>query len=593
MWFRGVSLFLWVGVAMAQTVNVSGDYAGVLGPLHLKLHLKAGAASALTGTLDSVDQGANGLACANFRLEGKTLAFDVPSVGGKWRGTVSDDGATLSGTWSQGADLPLTFQREGSFIAAAQPSRVDGVWLGTLTARGAELRIQVQVKSDRTGKEYCTVDSLDQAAMGLVCENVQFHGSQFSFDVPLVHGRWSGTLSENGDELAGNWSQGSELPLRLKRQASVIEPKKPEPPKFDAALPPVPASELKAVLDRDMAAALKDGALGAGTDAGLVIGVVQQGKRQIFVYGTAKEDSIFEIGSISKTFTGLMLAQMAQQGKVRLDEPLRELLPRGTVAKPAGPEITLLDLATQHSGMPRLPDNLNPADARNPYADYDPAKLYSYLAGHGVAKPEDATFTYSNLGLGLLGQALAVRARVPYGELLQTQIAKPLGLKDTVVTLTAEQVKRFLTGHDAQHRAARGWDFDALAGAGAIRSTASDMLTYLEAQLHPDKAGRGGAAGSPEATLPAALRLSQELRADAMPTMRIALAWLYNPESGMYWHNGGTGGYSSFAFFVPKADSAAVVLFNTTLGQNGSFADRVGQHVAQRLQGKAAISLRE
>src|ERR1019366_6607426 len=103
------------------------------------------------------------------------------------------------------------------------------------------------------------------------------------------------------------------------------------------------------------------------------IAVVEHGVRSVFSYGTAKADSIFEIGSISKTFTGLILSQMQQQGKVKFDEPVRELLPPGTVAKPAGDEITLLDLATQHSGLPPLPDNFKAADPSNPYADYGPA----------------------------------------------------------------------------------------------------------------------------------------------------------------------------------------------------------------------------
>src|SRR5262249_57325843 len=93
---------------------------------------------------------------------------------------------------------------------------------------------------------------------------------------------------------------------------------------------------------------------------GLAIGVWKDGERRVFIYGTAKPDSLFELGSISKTFTGLMLAQMVVQGKVRLDEPVRELLPPGTVTKPPDSEITLLDLATHHSGLPAMPDNMRP-----------------------------------------------------------------------------------------------------------------------------------------------------------------------------------------------------------------------------------------
>jgi CubicO group peptidase (beta-lactamase class C family) len=530
-----------------------------------------------------------GLPCANVHVEKKELSFDLPSVGGKWHGTVSDDGASLKGSWSQGQDIPLAFRRDGTeepFVAAEKPSRVDGIWLGTLQAGGAKLRVQVQVKSDRAGKEYCSLDSLDQGAKGLPCDNVQFKGNHFSFEVPSVNGRWSGTLAENGNELDGTWWQGQDLPLRLTRQPVALATKAPEPPKYDAALAPVPISELKAMLDRDLAAAIKNGALSAATGGGVLIGLLQRGARRILVYGAAKEDSIFEIGSITKTFTGLILAQMVAQHKVQFDEPVRMLLPPGTVAKPDGAEITLLDLATQHSGLPRMPDNFHPADERDPYVDYHPANLYEFIAKHGVSKPADAGFNYSNLGLSLLGQALANRAATTYPELLRAEITGPLEMHDTVVKLSPEQEKRFVPGHGPQHQAAHAWNLDAFAGAGAIRSTAVDMLTYLEAQLHPDTIKSSG-------TLASALQMSHELRADAMPSMKIGLAWLFQTKTGIFWHNGATGGYSSYAFFNPKEDYAAVVLFNATIGGNGSFADRLGEHIAQRLRGEPAISLGE
>jgi CubicO group peptidase (beta-lactamase class C family) len=233
---------------------------------------------------------------------------------------------------------------------------------------------------------------------------------------------------------------------------------------------------------------------------------------------------------------------------------------------------------------------MRPADPSNPYADYAAANLYEFLARYGVARPADAGFLYSNLGFGLLGQALAVRSGLPYPALLKEQVIDPLGLTDTTVSLTKEQQSRFIPGHTANHSPAHAWDLDALAGAGAIRSTAPDMLAYLEANLHPEsvKLAMQSRAAS---TLSAALAHQHELRADAFPGTRIALAWLYEQDSGNYWHNGGTGGYSSYAFFNPQADCAAVVLLNTTLGANGSFADRLGQHISQRLAGKPAISL--
>jgi CubicO group peptidase (beta-lactamase class C family) len=471
---------------MAQTPKLAGDYSGMLGPLYLKLHLKTPASGAIEGTLDSVDQGAMGLAGANLHSEGKAFSFDVPGIGGKWHGTVSDDGATLTGSWSQGQEIPLVFHRDQAFAAADKPSSVDGIWLGTLSAGGADLRVQIQVKSDRAGKLYCSLDSLDQGAIDLACENVKLDGNRFSFEVPAVKGKWDGTLAENGNELAGTWTQRAGLPLRFTRQTSLVKPKAPEPPKLGEAMPPVPLAELKPVLDRDLAVALKEGALAPSTGGGVAIGVLQHGNQRILTYGPIQEDSIFEIGSVTKTFTALILAQMAVQHKVKLDDPVRELLPPGTVAKPDGTEITLLDLATQHSGLPRLPDNLlQYANLRDPYVDYRPANLYQYIAKHGLAKPPDPPFNYSNLGLGLLGQALANRAASTYPDLLRALVTEPLKLADTVVKLSAEQEKRFAIGHNAQHRPAQAWNFDALAG--AVRSTAGDMLTYLDAQLHPDR----------------------------------------------------------------------------------------------------------
>jgi serine-type D-Ala-D-Ala carboxypeptidase/endopeptidase len=135
---------------------------------------------------------------------------------------------------------------------------------------------------------------------------------------------------------------------------------------------------------------------------------------------------MYEIGSITKTFTGLVLSQMVEQGKVQFDDPMRELLPPGLVPKPTGGEITLLSLATQHSGLPRLPDNIHPTNPADPYADYRPADLYAFLAKHTVAKPAQTDFLYSNLGFGLLGQALSNRAGVPYPVLLEQEITGPL-----------------------------------------------------------------------------------------------------------------------------------------------------------------------
>ena len=353
------------------------------------------------------------------------------------------------------------------------------------------------------------------------------------------------------------------------------------PPSYDPALPPVSAEDIQTVLDRDLTPALRgyNGTLTPETHAGVSIGVLKHGVRRFFTYGNAHTDWLYEIGSITKTFTGLALAQMVVEGKVRLDEPVRELLPAGLVAKPRAAEITLLDLITHHSGLPRMPDNFAPADANNPYVDYRVSNLYAYIAQHGVGKSGTPGFLYSNLGVGLLGQALANRAGMSWADLVKTKITGPLGMHDTVVSLTPEQNHRFVQGYDMQHHPAHPWDITGLAGAGALRSTAGDMLAYLDAQLHPENAGPLGAA----------IRESHVLHADAPSGARLALAWISIPNAG-YDHGGATGAYTSDAFFDPTRDDAAIVLMNSQ--EPTGFASRLGEHVRERLAGQPAVSLR-
>src|SRR5262249_28334065 len=190
----------------------------------------------------------------------------------------------------------------------------------------------------------------------------------------------------DGQSLTGTWSQRRSQPLDFQRQAKEVPTPSVLKTFYAPAVAPADAAGMEALLTRDFAAALERGVLSPATSAGVAIGVLRNGVRRVFTWGTAKPDSIFEIGSITKTFTGLLLAQMVAQGKVTLDEPVRALLPLGTLAKPTGPEITVLDLITQHSGLPRMPDNFDPADPQNPYADYNKVKLYEFLAQHGVAR---------------------------------------------------------------------------------------------------------------------------------------------------------------------------------------------------------------
>lgn len=586
-------LALSIDISAQQKSSVVGDYTSKADPT-VRLHLKFNAEGALTGSIDLLDQYEVGDALKEIHFDGETLRFSITGHTGFWEGTFSSDGNSLEGKWTEwGAATADIFTRDVP-SAVAKLSPVEGICLGALPAGAATLRIQVIVKSDAAGRLSCTVDSPDQRVMGMQCAHAVFTGVSFSFDIPVVFAHWSGMLSADGKALGGTFTKDGAEPLNFQRQSTALLAQPVPPPAYDPALPPVDVTGLQSVLDKDLAEALSSGELAPSTGVGVSIGVVEHGVRRIFSYGAAKPDSIFEIGSTTKTFTGLMLAQLVAQGKGKLDEPVRELLPPGTVAKPDGQEITLLDLATRRSGLPRFPTNMRLDVSENPYAEYHAADLYAFLGKNGVAKvkQEGGLAAYSDLGFGLLGQALANRVGISYPALLREEIAGPLGLDDTTISLSPAQKLRFIPGtNGADHRLAHALEFDAFAGAGAIRSTAGDMLAYLEANLHPESLKPvPGFAGT--LTISSALSLSHQLQdVDIRPGMRIALAWLYQTNTGNYWHNGATAGYSSYVFFNPQGDYAGVVLLNAAPGVDDSFVDRLGQHIIHRLSGKPAISL--
>jgi len=328
---------------------------------------------------------------------------------------------------------------------------------------------------------------------------------------------------------------------------------------------PLPLSQMQGDLDRTLHQQLTSGILRPGTGSGLAVGIYQKGDRRIFAYGAAKPDSLFEIGSITKTFTALMLAQMVAQGQVTLDQPVGALLPSGLVRHAEGDEIRLVDLATQHSGLPR-----------GVSGDWQ-----EWLKRHGAGRDPNPPFVYSNFGFGLLGYALGARAGLDYAGLLQQQITGPLGLGDTVIPVSPAQQSRLLQGYDATGHPVP-WDAVGLPGSGAIRSTAADLLRYLEVNLHPERA-----AGS----LPQALALEHQARAEGPPGYRIGLAWWLAPD-GTWSHGGAMRGFSSHTFFHREGDYAAVVLLNIGPGLDSlPVADLLTEHIRQRLSGQPAVSL--
>jgi CubicO group peptidase (beta-lactamase class C family) len=324
---------------------------------------------------------------------------------------------------------------------------------------------------------------------------------------------------------------------------------------------------------------------------GVVVGLLApDGSREFFTYGTTKTagpsptaDTIFEIGSISKTFTCLLLAQLVERQEARLDDPVRVLLPDDLPLPKRGQrEITLVELATHSSGLPNNPPNLmralvvNPKIQLNPFAEFDQKQLRQALAESKLKDVPSPPVTYSNLGMGLLGEALAHQTGKSYDELVRAWIAAPLHMSNTFVVPSDQQRAQSATGHAADGSPVPGWTFATLAGCGAIRSNAGDMLHYLAAQC-----------GQVDTPLRAAMDATQQKRLPAFGVMHIGLGWLVRKYRGhdIWWHNGGTNGFSSFAAFCRDPNVAVVVLSNSGPEglADGLVIDRIGDKLMRQL----------
>lgn len=313
------------------------------------------------------------------------------------------------------------------------------------------------------------------------------------------------------------------------------------------------------------------------TDTAIIVGIIGPTGRRIVVAGKAGPNgapaldghTVFEIGSATKVFTTALLMDMVRRGEVRLDDPVAKYLPPSVnVPSRGGREITLVDLATHTSGLPRLPPNLQPRDMANPYADYSVEQLYQFLSHHQLTRDIGEQYEYSNLGMGLLGHALGLRAGATYEALVSARILEPLQMHETAITLSPALRARLAVGHDNAGRPVANWDLPTLAGAGALRSTLEDMLRFLQANLDKDKPG-----------LASVLQDTHAARhALTTPDGSIGLGWHLRRafDREIVWHNGGTGGYHSFIGFDEKTKTGVVLLHNSAQS-----IDDIGFHLIE------------
>ena len=302
---------------------------------------------------------------------------------------------------------------------------------------------------------------------------------------------------------------------------------------------------------------------------GAAVALIDHGKIQFFYGGrmsleekAVTEDTIFEIGSITKVFTTLALMDMVNKGVMRLDDPIEKYLPGVKLPELDGKKITLRHLATHTSGIPCMPDNFAPKDPANPYQDYTVECLYNYLESCILTKAPGDSFEYSNVGMGLLGHILSEYSEKGYEELVQSLITKPLNMPSTSISLVDEARGNFASGHHLQ-QAVNHWDLTpTFAGAGALRSNIKDMAHFLAVNM-----------GSIASPLSDAMQKCHEKQFEAAPDTAFGLGWVLSKsnEANLIWHNGGTGGFRSYLGFNLKTQRGVVVLSNSTADWTDEF----------------------
>lgn len=321
---------------------------------------------------------------------------------------------------------------------------------------------------------------------------------------------------------------------------------------------------------------------------GIVVGMVNADGTTYFSYGnlshdsgmSVDENSVYAIASVTKTFTGVLLAEMVEAGDVSLNDKVESFLPDGVnMPGGGGGNITLKHLATHTSGLPSKPPNLDATieDFSNQFAGYDEGDLYAFLNSYTLTRAPGATYEYSNAGLGLLGHALALSQGKSYEELLKERVLTPMEMADTGLTLTEEQMTRRAPGHHGVVERPK-FEMNVLNPAGGLQSSASNLCSYLTYQL-----------GHETGAIAPALTLSHQKHFD-IPGGPYDLGlgwWLWNAK-GVIQHGGDSQGSTSFVGFRSSTGTGVAVLSNNR-GHNSLSVSDLGFHCLNQSEALSEI----
>ncbi len=360
---------------------------------------------------------------------------------------------------------------------------------------------------------------------------------------------------------------------------------------------------------REAVSALLDDRLALAGPGSVVVGVIRDGRRLVIGRGDsgrpdggpADGRTLFQIASLTKPFTGTILAEMIRTGRVAAADPLERHLARASpVPTYDGRPIRLRDLATHTAGLPNVPETPRFSwnrldDQSNPYKPLTRDEVRSWLSGYSLPVSPGTRFRYSNVGMAVLGEALAAAAGTSYETLLKRVVTERFGLGDTTLRLSPEQQRRKAVGH-ARGAVVPDWEAPAMQPSFGLYSTADDLLRWLSANLGGCGAREGGGC---DAAATATLALAQAVQVDgraladpgALGQGAMALGWFVawaGDGSPILWHSGSTGGFNAYIAFSRAHRWAVVALSNSD--PDRVTADGLVTDIVRRFEARAEMA---
>ncbi len=515
-----------MGPAVAQVVE---DYNPALdGQWRGELKFEQGVSLALginidegKITLDSPNQGMFGREPTAYTLSGDKVIIEEKELKASFEGTL--EGNTLTGKFTQGKTISIELQK----LDAGDRERLvfEGGYAGDLIIdKTATLPVKLNVAVLPDGY-LGTLDSPAQHSYGIPLTDMQINAESVSFQSPMINATYSAEYKDGA--YVGTFVQGMERPLTLKKVAAGEE---------GQTSAPKPQ---------------------AGEHGGARAVITPDGVETQF-YADHNAQTLYEIGSNTKTMVAYLLAKAAVEGDLKADARLATYWPDAPDA------ITLAQLASHHSGLPRLPANLtlDEASYSDPYAGYDRQQLREALTNVEIG---ENIYLYSNFGFGVLGETLAIQADTNFADLLQRELLKPLHMSDTYVAHSEKKDSpKLAQGFDLLGNPVNAWHFDAMAGAGSVVSNLDDMVRYVQAMMEKS------AAGDPVVQL---MLNPAEVLGECCTQ---PLGWMLEKDSEgrpFAWHAGQTAGFTSVIGFYLDGSRGMVFLNNQSIGVEESMLE--------------------